>query len=336
MSAHVEPLLRLLKLKNRSTMSRVDVYCCKGCNKQFNRDSDLNRHLQNARDRRCVAAAAEHEAAYAQPHAFDEEMHDEPMVWGGDFFGSDYMDEDFPMTAEQASSGASHFGGSAQPAYVLSDSDSESLAGDNKPVPPLVEVESESEDEADETDEEDAVDEPLDVDYVAKLVDDISGGALSPPSSPASPGGSSSESAPEPEKLTDELEQEFGRLVSDAEFQALNSQLSAEPVIERFPAELGAPGAPVSTDHHHSYQSTEAALNEEESTNLFAPFVSEIDWEVARWAKLRGVSGSALNDLLGINGVCNDLFFFFFFAGGLTLLPASYSFRAVVQVCKGT
>jgi len=37
--------------------------------------------------------------------------------------------------------------------------------------------------------------------------------------------------------------------------------------------------------------------------NLWAPFTSEIDWKVARWAKLRGAGSTAFSDLLAIDGV---------------------------------
>jgi hypothetical protein len=37
----------------------------------------------------------------------------------------------------------------------------------------------------------------------------------------------------------------------------------------------------------------------------FGPFKSLIDWEVAKWIKLRGPSLSALNELLAIEGVSN-------------------------------
>ncbi len=38
--------------------------------------------------------------------------------------------------------------------------------------------------------------------------------------------------------------------------------------------------------------------------NIWAPFSSEIDWKVARWAKLRGAGSTAFSDLLAIDGVC--------------------------------
>ncbi|KAG1810188.1 uncharacterized protein HD556DRAFT_1428325 [Suillus plorans] len=41
--------------------------------------------------------------------------------------------------------------------------------------------------------------------------------------------------------------------------------------------------------------------------NLYHPFTSKMDWEVARWAKLRGVSSTAFSDLLAIEGVSERL-----------------------------
>ncbi|THU75130.1 hypothetical protein K435DRAFT_707628, partial [Dendrothele bispora CBS 962.96] len=35
----------------------------------------------------------------------------------------------------------------------------------------------------------------------------------------------------------------------------------------------------------------------------WAPFTSEIDWRVAKWAKMRGASSSAFTELLAIDGV---------------------------------
>ncbi|KZT19755.1 hypothetical protein NEOLEDRAFT_1077268, partial [Neolentinus lepideus HHB14362 ss-1] len=41
--------------------------------------------------------------------------------------------------------------------------------------------------------------------------------------------------------------------------------------------------------------------------NVWAPFVSQLDWEVAWWAKLRGPGSTALTELLSIEGVCEAL-----------------------------
>ncbi|KAG1869020.1 hypothetical protein DFJ58DRAFT_857358 [Suillus subalutaceus] len=41
--------------------------------------------------------------------------------------------------------------------------------------------------------------------------------------------------------------------------------------------------------------------------NLYHPFSSKMDWEVMRWAKLRGLSSTAFSDLLAIEGVSERL-----------------------------
>ena len=38
--------------------------------------------------------------------------------------------------------------------------------------------------------------------------------------------------------------------------------------------------------------------------NIYAPFSSEIDWDIAEWIKLRGPSSAAVNELLKIPQVC--------------------------------
>lgn len=38
-------------------------------------------------------------------------------------------------------------------------------------------------------------------------------------------------------------------------------------------------------------------------SNSWAPFDSRLDWEVAKWAKLRGIGSTAFSDLLAIDGV---------------------------------
>lgn len=39
------------------------------------------------------------------------------------------------------------------------------------------------------------------------------------------------------------------------------------------------------------------------SSNPWAPFSSQMDWEIAKWAKLRGAGSTAFSDLLAIEGV---------------------------------
>ena len=50
----------------------------------------------------------------------------------------------------------------------------------------------------------------------------------------------------------------------------------------------------------------------DQPTNLYAPFSSQIDWEFAKWAKLRGPTSTAVTDLLNIPGVSPWVFLFQF------------------------
>jgi hypothetical protein len=76
------------------------------------------------------------------------------------------------------------------------------------------------------------------------------------------------------------------------------------PVVEAFPsAQAGAPIANVlAAPRYKLYQ--EDLKN---SDNPWAPFLSQLDWEVARWAKLRGPSSTAFTEFLKIDGVSANL-----------------------------
>jgi hypothetical protein len=80
---------------------------------------------------------------------------------------------------------------------------------------------------------------------------------------------------------------EHGNSVSDGA-----SQLT----IDHFPH--GSPGAPIAGADQgpHVYQSSQDMFG----PSSWAPFHSQRDWEIARWAKMRGPTSSALADLLAI------------------------------------
>ena len=46
----------------------------------------------------------------------------------------------------------------------------------------------------------------------------------------------------------------------------------------------------------------------DQPANLYAPFSSQIDWEFAKWAKLRGPTSTAVTDLLNIPGVSPQVY----------------------------
>jgi hypothetical protein len=67
-------------------------------------------------------------------------------------------------------------------------------------------------------------------------------------------------------------------------------------IIDQFP--YGSPGAPIPEGPQGTslYQATQDTLG----PNIWSPFGSQMDWELARWAKLSGPSASAFTELLAI------------------------------------
>lgn len=68
-------------------------------------------------------------------------------------------------------------------------------------------------------------------------------------------------------------------------------------------------GQPIS-NHHIANMAYGAHLSNADQENIYHPFSSKMDWDVARWAKLCGLSSTALSDLLAIEGVSWTLFIF--------------------------
>jgi hypothetical protein len=76
-------------------------------------------------------------------------------------------------------------------------------------------------------------------------------------------------------------------------------QISEESFIVKFPREhAGAPMAHAEATGHDVYKNQ---INNPNS--CWAPFTSQMDWEIARWAKLHGPGSTAFDDWLQIEGV---------------------------------
>ena len=100
-----------------------------------------------------------------------------------------------------------------------------------------------------------------------------------------------------PEDLIEEISQIKGQ----------NSETALTVIIDRFPSSNpGAliPGLPQGPSAYESYQAAA-------SDSVWAPFQSEIDWKFAHWAKMCGLTSSAVAELLAIPEVCCDLIFIF-------------------------
>ena len=75
--------------------------------------------------------------------------------------------------------------------------------------------------------------------------------------------------------------------------------------IEEFP--LPTAGVPIPCSDHGP-SSFEAYQQSVGGDHDYAPFHSQLDWEIARWAKMHGLSSSAVTKLLEIEGVRQQLF----------------------------
>ncbi|KAF7336396.1 hypothetical protein MVEN_02188200 [Mycena venus] len=78
-----------------------------------------------------------------------------------------------------------------------------------------------------------------------------------------------------------------------------------KPVIECFPSSLA--GAPLSDKRDATSEELYRSDIQTSAKNPYAPFTSKTDWEIARWAKLRGSGSTAFTDLLKIDGVQESL-----------------------------
>lgn len=75
--------------------------------------------------------------------------------------------------------------------------------------------------------------------------------------------------------------------------------LLKKPFVVKFPSPHA--GKVYSRGSQTSDEKYEEVLGNSE--NPFAPFTSQLDWDVARWAKLRGPSSTAFTELMDLEGV---------------------------------
>jgi len=93
--------------------------------------------------------------------------------------------------------------------------------------------------------------------------------------------------------------EEHNRLFTEPEGTRPQEELQVEPTVVHFP---GRRAGEVRSEGITSMQEYENALGGP-SENHYSPFGSEIDWELAKWAKLRGPSATSFTELLNISGV---------------------------------
>jgi len=80
------------------------------------------------------------------------------------------------------------------------------------------------------------------------------------------------------------------------------SQLEQQPFVVPYPRNR----ARNDRETAHANASYELDIAQEE-TNPYAPFASQLDWEVAKWVKLRGLGCTVFDEFMAIPGVCTSL-----------------------------
>jgi hypothetical protein len=73
--------------------------------------------------------------------------------------------------------------------------------------------------------------------------------------------------------------------------------------IEYFKGHAGEALPDIGSTEFQAYDH-ELGLGSTSTKNPYHPFQTQMDWEIAKWAKLRGPSSTAFTELLAIDGVC--------------------------------
>ncbi|KAG2130810.1 uncharacterized protein EDB93DRAFT_1255700 [Suillus bovinus] len=99
-------------------------------------------------------------------------------------------------------------------------------------------------------------------------------------------------------------------------------------VIESYPNHRA--GQPITQAKIQNVNATYASsINNLNAENPYAPFSSQMDWEVAQWAKLHGLSSTAFSDLLSIDGLgLNTLVCLTKMQGGL-IVSSTHNFLVI-------
>lgn len=267
---------------------------CDGCFKSFRSNADLSRHLTNTHNPTCITAYQSNPIRHAEeapnvplsPEG-DILMGDDTDILGDndepaadpkpieDYFGTDYTEEELGLgtqnrgnneddTPEWVNANGSD-GQWSEPSPSDSESDDDELSPDEDEEPGW-----------------EAPVAPLDI-------------------------GLEHDTPAEQDRADDKkhAEDEDEEHLDEDEVHVLRSQARRKVHIQHFPSDVA--GQPVHTPGgvptgYAEYQSRVPHVGD--PGNIFAPFQSELDWKVARWAKLRGPGSTAVSELLEISGVC--------------------------------
>ncbi|KAI0263871.1 hypothetical protein BC834DRAFT_1042725 [Gloeopeniophorella convolvens] len=261
---------------------------CAGCEAPFSHRG-YRKHLQLTTRVECIKVRNElgvpplgpagHPVPADQPeaHLIEEDRNERegeefaPQRFRGDYFGTEYIEADFGYVDEPLAH---------QPPPGVGDEDVEMY---------------------DAYDEDDFVNEDG---YPSSEGDELDDHVPEPDWEPLvhPPREATPAPVPDLDPATDEY---HGRLLTQTELKAFNAQMFLPPHVVHFSS--GRAGAPMQQQELSQYEELRKQFDATSPGNIYAPFASEMDWEIARWAKQRGPSSRALTDLLAIPGVSERL-----------------------------
>ena len=93
--------------------------------------------------------------------------------------------------------------------------------------------------------------------------------------------------------------EEHGHILTGPEVRQLRQESLMDPTIVVYPGNRAGEVCSKGIMVMQEYENTIGGPSE----NPYSPFRSEIDWELAKWAKLRGPSATSFTELLNISGV---------------------------------
>jgi hypothetical protein len=249
---------------------------CPGCHKSYTTTA-WSHHLFKSRRPECRAIYEQQQSYLPGANPSDEEMLSDsgdrdgsPKQFQGDFFGNDYDSDDFPGWDADGDSIAS----SADADEIRWNDDRSDFDNDSS--------ESESDSESDSSSDGSDVD-------------------IEPPPVPAHATTSGPTQTPDPDPMDDER----GRPLTAEERRQAEEDVWVRPVVQEFP---GRAGEVIDESVRSGYEGYKSQIGADAATNPYAPFESKLDWEFAKWAKLRGPGSTAVTELMGIDDVCSNNF----------------------------
>jgi hypothetical protein len=117
---------------------------------------------------------------------------------------------------------------------------------------------------------------------------------------------------PPAQPAQDEDMEEYGRLLTPEERQNAERNLRAQNFVDHFPSPRAGELVRNASQAGYAEYSEQLLTEDEVDLNPYYPFLSKVDWEFAKWAKLRGPSSTATTELLGIDGVFKYFFLVYF------------------------